>query len=207
MDNSDKTTRKTIYTIGHSNQSLDSFLKLLLDNGIQVLVDVRSIPRSKYANQFDSPALKEAITRAGLTYLYFGREIGGKPGNLAFYDSEGYVLYDLIAQSPDFKKTIDRLIDGIGKYKVAIMCSEEDPTECHRRLLIGKVLSTQDIDELHIRADGRVQSEQELSGTRIYDRNQLKLDLFVREKEEIWKSARPIQLDSPNGQQKDSSKP
>lgn len=189
-------TRKTIYTIGHSNQSLDSFLKLLRDNGIQVLVDVRSIPRSKYANQFDSPALKEAITKAGLNYLYFGQEIGGKPSNPAFYDAEGYVLYDRIAQSPDFKKSIERLIEGIGKYKVAIMCSEEDPTECHRRLLIGKVLSNQGIEELHIRADGRVQSEQELASTKIYDHNQLKLDLFVREKEEPWKSAKPIQLDS-----------
>ncbi len=207
MEAPEKTTAKTIYTIGHSNQSLDSFLKLLLDNGIQVLVDVRSIPRSKYASQFDSARLKEAITKAGLSYLYFGKEIGGKPSNPAFYDTEGYVLYDRIAQSPDFIKTIDRLIEGIAKYKVAIMCSEEDPTECHRRLLIGKVLSNLGIEGLHIRADGRIQSEQELSSKTTYSQNQLSLGLFVREKEEPWKSAKPIQLDSPNGPQKDSSKP
>jgi len=207
VDNSETNMHKTIYTIGHSNQSLDSFLKLLLDNGIQVLVDVRSIPRSKYASQFDSSVLKEAISKAGLTYLYFGHEIGGKPNNPDFYNSEGYVLYDLIAQSPEFNKTIDRLVDGTNKYKVAIMCSEEDPTECHRRLLIGKVLSNRGIEQLHIRTDGRVQSEQELSGTTTYSHNQLKLGLFVREKEEPWKSAKPIQLDSQNGQPKHSSKP
>jgi len=162
MDKPENQERKTIYTIGHSNQSLENFLKLLLANGIQVLVDVRSIPRSKYASQFDSPVLKPAIVKAGLKYLYFGQEIGGKPQNRAFYDTDGYVLYEIIAQSPAFLKTIDRLIEGVSKYRVAIMCSEEDPTECHRRLLIGRVLGNRGVEQLHLRADGRVQTETDL---------------------------------------------
>jgi len=207
MDKPENQERKTIYTIGHSNQSLENFLKLLLANGIQVLVDVRSIPRSKYASQFDSPVLKPAIVKAGLKYLYFGQEIGGKPQNRAFYDLDGYVLYELIAQSPAFINTLDRLIEGVSKYRVAIMCSEEDPTECHRRLLIGRVLGNRGVEQLHLRADGRVQTETDLLNSNAYKQNQLSFGLFVHEKEGVWKSAKPIQLDSQNGQQKDSSEP
>jgi uncharacterized protein (DUF488 family) len=207
VDMSEITSHKTIFTIGHSNQSLESFLKLLRDNNIEVLVDVRSIPRSNYATQFDHDSLKHTVIGAGIKYLYLGKEIGGKPANPNFYDIAGYVSYDLIAKSPDFIRGITRLHEGIKKYRVAIMCSEENPIECHRRLLIGKILANQGIEELHIRADGRVQSEQELSSITTDNRNQLKLNLFVREKEEPWKSAKPIQLDSQKGQQKGSSKP
>jgi uncharacterized protein (DUF488 family) len=202
-----KTTNQVIYTIGHSNQSVESFLKILLENKIQVLVDVRSVPRSKFANQFDSPVLKKSITEAGIRYLFFGREIGGRPDNPCFYDAEGYVLYNLIAQSPDFAKTIDRLIKGVIKYRIAIMCSEEDPTECHRRLLIGRVLSVHGIKELHIRADGKVQTEEELKSEQASDQDSCQLNLFVLEKEELWRSAKPIRLDSPSEPQRDSSKP
>jgi uncharacterized protein (DUF488 family) len=203
----DMTPNLVIYTIGHSNQNIESFLKLLRDNGIQFLVDIRSVPRSKYANQFDSAVLKKAVIKGGMKYLYFGREIGGKPNDPSFYDSEGYVLYNLIAQSPEFIKTIDRLVEGIGKYKIAIMCSEEDPTECHRRLLIGRVLIRYGIHELHIRADGQVQTEEELKSEQASGQNSMQLALFGMKKEELWRSAKPIRLDSPSEAQKDSSKP
>ena len=207
IENPEKAKQLVIYTIGHSNQPLEGFKKLLLDKGIQVLVDVRSVPRSKFANQFDSDVLKKALIEVGIKYLYFGREIGGRPNDPSFYDAAGYVKYDLIAQSQDFKKTIERLIEGASKYKVVIMCSEEDPTECHRRLLIGRVLSRRGINELHLRADGRVQTEEDLKSSHSAGQNSLQLNLFVQEKEEAWRSAKPIRLDSPSEQQKDSLKP
>jgi uncharacterized protein (DUF488 family) len=201
----EKSPGKSIYTIGHSNRSIESFLKLLSENGIQVLVDVRSIPRSKVASQFDSASLKLALAKNGINYLYFGREIGGRPSNPALYDAEGHALYNLIAQSSIFLTAIERLIKGLGKYRVVIMCSEEDPTECHRRLLIGRVLSEKGVQELHIRADGRVQAEGELSNNPDYNQNKAQLGLFVFEKEEKWRSVKPIRLDLQNEQQKDSS--
>jgi uncharacterized protein (DUF488 family) len=200
----EKSPSKTVYTIGHSNRSTESFLKLLSDIGIQVLVDVRSIPRSKVASQFDSALLKVALAKNGIKYLYFGREIGGRPSNPALYDAEGHALYNLIAQSPIFLTAIERLIKGLEKYRVVIMCSEEDPTECHRRLLIGRVLSEKGVQELHIRADGRVQTEGELSNNPDYNQNKAQLGLLVFEKEEKWRSVKPIRLDLQNEQQKDS---
>jgi uncharacterized protein (DUF488 family) len=196
-----------IYTIGHSNQNTGSFLNLLKDNGIQVLADIRSTPRSKYVIQFDSDSLKKSVTAAGIKYLYCGREIGGRPDDPTFYDSEGYVLYYLVAKSPRFLKTIERLIEGTKKYKVAIMCSEEDPTECHRRLLVGRVLTERGIEVLHIRSDGRVQSEKELADSLISEKKRLQPNLFVLKKEEPWKSVKPILLDSRKNPQKDSLEP
>jgi uncharacterized protein (DUF488 family) len=186
---------KTLYTIGHSNKSLEGFLKRLSDNGIQVLVDVRSIPRSKFASQFNSAPLKDALVDKEIEYLYFGRELGGRPGDPDLYDAEGHALYYLMAQSPVFLAAIERLIASMEKYRVAIMCSEEDPTECHRRLLIGRVLAHKGVREIHIRADGRVQDEAELLNT-LNSKEQL--SLFSSKKEEKWRSTKPVRLDLPN---------
>lgn len=173
MDNQ----QQTIFTIGHSNQSLKSFFKLLSDNSIQVLVDVRSHPFSKYASQFDQTSLKIVSKKQGIKYLYLGRELGGKPDKKEYYDSEGYVLYDRIAGSPDFIEAIERTVRGLDKYIVVLICSEEDPTRCHRRLLIGKVLANFGITQLHIRGNGLVQTEDDL--IKHEDGSKFQLSLFV----------------------------
>ncbi len=188
-----------IYTIGHSNQSLESFKQLLVDNGINVLVDVRSVPHSKFASQFNSLALENSIIEIGIKYIYLGRELGGRPNYPTFYDADGYVLYYLIAQSSQFQQSVTSLIERAKKYKIAIMCSEEDPTECHRHLLIERVLADRGIQVLHIRADGRVQSEGDIA----YG---FQLNLFASEKEKTWRSAKPIRLDSQSTQQNNSLK-
>ncbi|MFH0809193.1 MAG: DUF488 domain-containing protein, partial [Pseudomonadota bacterium] len=101
-----KTTERKLFTIGHSNQTTERFLNLLSDNGIQVLVDVRSHPYSKFASQFNGPSLKEVIAKRGVRYLYLGRELGGKPEGPSFYDKDGHALYFQIAESPDFLKAV-----------------------------------------------------------------------------------------------------
>jgi uncharacterized protein (DUF488 family) len=179
MYKADQSASKTVYTIGHSNQSLESFLKPLTANGIQVLVDVRSIPHSRFAAQFNSAPLKAALTQNGIQYQYLGRELGGRPVDPAMYDTEGHALYNLMAQSPAFLTTIERLIQGLDKYKVVIMCSEEDPRKCHRRLLIGRVLAQKGVRELHIRADGRVQTEAEFPENTGIRLNPQQSSLFV----------------------------
>ena len=179
--------QQIIFTIGHSNQSLESFFKLLSDNGIQVLVDVRSHPYSKYATQFAQPSLEAEATKKGIKYVYLGRELGGKPDKPEFYDIEGYVLYDRIAKSPGFINALKRVTSGLNNYKVVIMCSEEDPTKCHRRLLLGRVLIDYGIKVLHIRGDGLIQTEEDLK-SQYNNQSSLQLSLFVKEKEEYHNS-------------------
>ena len=197
--------RKLLFTIGHSNQDSQKFLKLLSDNLIQVLVDVRSRPHSKFASQFNPATLKKALTNKGIKYLYLGRELGGKPSDPSLYDKEGYALYHLMAQSPSFLKAVQRLLKGLESCRIALMCSEEDPSECHRHLLIGRVMGREGVQVLHIRADGRVQPDQQLAKSSVQVSSQLAM--FPELKEGSWRSAKSIRSASRNGVPKNSSKP
>src|SRR5215467_10995764 len=129
-----------IFTIGHSNHSTETFIKLLSEAAIQVLVDIRSYPVSKFASQFDAKQLKNDLVANGFKYVFMGAELGGRPKGEEFYDDDGHVIYSLVATTPLFLQGIYRLEKGIQNYRVAIMCSEENPLDCHRRLLIGRVL-------------------------------------------------------------------
>lgn len=200
--------RKLIFTIGHSNQDSQGFLKLLTDNSIQILVDVRSSPHSRFASQFDVKTLKKALTNKGIKYLYMGNELGGKPSDPSMYDKEGHALYHLMAQSPLFLKAIQRLLKGLESYRIAVMCSEEDPSECHRHLLIGRVVGQHGVKVLHIRADGRVQTDEQLEKTNVQESiASSQLAMFSEQKEVSWRSAKSIRSASRNGAQKSFSKP
>jgi uncharacterized protein (DUF488 family) len=153
---------KTVFTIGHSNHSMSAFLELLRQHDIDVLVDVRSSPFAKYSTQFDQDNLRSAISNVGPKYLFLGRELGGKPKDESYYDEEGHVLYWKISASELFKQGMKRLLNGISSYRIALMCAEENPTSCHRRLLITRVLTESGAHVTHIRGDGSLQTEEEL---------------------------------------------
>jgi len=192
-NNMQNAERKTIFTIGHSNLDLEAFIKLLKDNVIEVLVDVRSNPYSQFASQFNKDDIMKAIPASGIKYLYLGKELGGKPEGKEYYDSEGYVLYSRIADSPLFAEGIERLIKGINTYRVAIMCSEENPINCHRRLLVGKVLSDHGVNILHIRSDDRIQSEDDvIQENNISKNDEAQQNLFEHEEKQEWKSTQSV---------------
>ncbi|HEX3372223.1 MAG TPA: DUF488 domain-containing protein, partial [Candidatus Acidoferrales bacterium] len=148
-----------VLTIGHSNHTMEHFVGLLKAHGIQVVVDERSQPYSKYATQFDQDLLKIALQNVGVRYLYLGRELGGRPEGDEFYDEDGHVLYDRVAASGIFKEGLGRLEKGIREYTVAMLCAEENPSTCHRRLLVGRVLLEHGVRVEHIRGDGRLQTD------------------------------------------------
>ncbi|MBI4201960.1 MAG: DUF488 domain-containing protein [Chloroflexi bacterium] len=183
-----------VYTIGHSNQQLDTFVQLLRKHGIEALVDVRSSPVSTYAAQFNEKELKAALPPMGVKYLYMGKELGGRPSGAGFYDAKRRVLYDQVAQSPNFSHGIERLKLGLKSYRIAIMCSEEAPINCHRRLLIGHVLIGAGIEVVHIRGDGSLQTEATLSHfEQQVDQREPQLTLFESPGEyKAWRSAKPI---------------
>lgn len=154
-----------VFTIGHSNQTTEEFLELLRQHQIDVVVDVRSSPFSRFVPQFNKRELQAVVREAGFQYVYLGRELGGRPDSDSdLIDEEGHAIYGLIAETDEFLTGIRRLREGISRYRVAMMCSEEDPTDCHRRLLISRVLILDHgIDVRHIRGDGRIDSEDSLS--------------------------------------------
>ncbi len=182
-----------IFTIGHSNLNLERFIKLLKANEIEVLVDIRSNPHSRFAPQFNKDGFKKAIHAAGIKYLFLGKEVGGKPEDPEFYDPDGFVLYSRIAESPIFLEGIERLMNGIRNYRVVLMCSEENPAHCHRRLLVGRVLGEKGVQIHHIRGDGRLQSEDEVAREAdqiMKDDGQQKL--FDLEEAPEWKSTQSV---------------
>jgi len=156
-----------ILTIGHSNHSLEHFLSLLVRYSVKVVADVRSHPYSAYASIFDRERLAISLRTAGLEYVYFGNELGGRPRGNAYYDVDGRVLYGKVAESSAFLTGLARLENGLRQCVVAIMCAEEDPVGCHRRLLVSRVLATRGVTVEHIRGDGRLQTEDELQAAQL----------------------------------------
>jgi uncharacterized protein (DUF488 family) len=175
-----------VLTIGHSNHTTEHFLGLLKSHGVQVVVDTRSQPHSKYSKQFDQKELKQVLSRAGIRYLYLGRELGGRPEGKEFYDEGGHVLYDRVAETRQFQDGLSRLERGIYEYQVAMLCAEEKPAACHRRLLVGRVLRGHGIRVDHIRGDGKIQTEEEVAAETSPNPNQLAL--FEKDEAEPWKS-------------------
>lgn len=143
----------TVYTIGHSNGTLEDFVRLLLFNRIEIVVDVRSVPYSRYVKQFNKDNLRRKLEAIGIGYLYMGDLLGGMPMDKSLYIN-GKIDFNLLRHSQTFAEGIERLIDTIKKYTVAIMCAEEDPLRCHRRHLVAKELHDQGIEVIHIRVGG-----------------------------------------------------
>lgn len=173
LPQTDRTAQPHVFTVGHSNHSLEHFLGLLTMHAVQVVVDVRSQPYSRYARHFDHEALKHTLHDAGLRYVYLGRELGGRPEGDEYYDAAGHVLYDRVAASSLFQEGLSRLERGLREYKVVLVCAEENPAHCHRRLLVSRVLIDRGVLVGHIRGDGRIQSEEEIAAEAEQGRDQL----------------------------------
>jgi uncharacterized protein (DUF488 family) len=174
-----------VWTVGHSNHELGDFLSLLRGADIEVLADIRSGPSSRFSPHFNRILLENAVTRAGTKYAFMGDALGGRPDDPSCYDDDNYVLYDMIARTERFRHGIVSLQASIRKFRVAVMCSEEKPQDCHRRLLVGKVLCDEGVVLHHIRSDGRIDDEVSVA---LHADPQLSLLSESRR----WRSARPV---------------
>src|SRR6201996_2119137 len=151
-----------VWTIGHSTPPVDTLVELLRGHGIEALADVRSAPYSRHNPQFKKETLQSSVEQAGLRYVWLGAELGGRPPEPEFYDAKGHARYDLVAQTERFQAGLERLLTGAASYRVVIMCSEEDPSRCHRRLLVTRALAERGVEVRHLRGNGSVISEEEL---------------------------------------------
>ena len=131
----------TLYSIGHGQKPLDEFCEELISFGIQYVIDVRSSPFSKWAPQYNQKEINLYLRSNGIVYAYMGNTIGGRPINEFCYDEEGHFDYQKMAQEPSFKEGLLRLVNANERqFNVAVMCSESDPSQCHRSKLIGREL-------------------------------------------------------------------
>jgi uncharacterized protein (DUF488 family) len=179
-------------TLGHSSHAIEKWLALLRQHNVEVAVDTRSSPYSKYAPQYDKAVIERSLLDTGTRYLFLGAELGGRPANPAYYDASGRVLYSRLRDDAGFQAAIARLETGIERFRVALICGEEDPAHCHRRLLIGRVLAERGHEMLHIRGDGRVESDAVVaaaSGKPLVD---AQAGLFAELEEDKWRSTASV---------------
>ena len=167
-----------IYTIGHSNHSIEHFVSLVKQAGVSAIADVRSSPYSRYNGQFNKEPLKETLRREGVQYVFVGKELGARPQDKSCYH-EGIAEYALIEKSALFKKGIDRVIQGAETFCIALMCAEKEPLNCHRTVLISRNLASEGIEIRHILDDGKIEYHSETEKRLLKLTNQESADLFA----------------------------
>lgn len=157
-----------LYTIGHSNHGVDKFIRLLEDNSITALVDVRTAPYSRYNPQFNKENLEFVLAQREIQYAYAGKYLGGRPTDPACYKNKilpgenvdflHEVDYPEVMKRAWFIRGIERLVEMADEHTTAIMCSEENPAECHRHHLIAQFLMENhpEVEVRHIRGDGTI---------------------------------------------------
>ena len=154
----------TLYSIGHSNQSFEEFLEMLQSQQINVIVDVRSVPASKYTPQFNKEPLQICLKRAGINYLPFAEEFGARRTDCL--DENNNVNFEKAVQTETFLHGVERLNNGLSKgYHISLMCSEANPLECHRFALVSRYFYEQGVNMLHI-----VKDKQDKNAPIIYTR-------------------------------------
>ena len=110
-----------IYTIGHSNHEIKTFINLLKTKKIDMIVDVRSAPFSKMYPHFNRETLESVLKDNKIGYLFLGDLIGGRSRNRSDYEN-GQVVYSRLASKDDYQATIKRVLDGSAKFQIALMC-------------------------------------------------------------------------------------
>ena len=146
-----------LFTIGHSNIPAEGFTAMLLTAGVEAVADVRSVPASRFRPWFSAKNLAPLLGSAKIDYLFFGDELGGRPRDPSLY-CDGVADYEAMARRPRFQAGLDRLLANAGPRPLCLMCSERDPLDCHRCLLVARALAVRGVTIGHILHDGAIES-------------------------------------------------
>ena len=115
------------------------------------------MPYSRFSPQFNREELKQSLRACSIAYVFLGKELGARSDDPLCYD-HGKVQYDRLAHTELFQQGLTRLQDGLKKYRLAVMCAEKEPLECHRSILVSRYLVALGLDVQHIHADGKLES-------------------------------------------------
>jgi uncharacterized protein (DUF488 family) len=179
----------TILTIGHSRHPLERFIALLKGASATAIADIRSAPRSRFSPHFNRDALAAALGARNVAYIFLGKELGGRPQDPASY-TEGVADYEKMAASPDFRRGLSQLKEAAAQHSLAVMCSEADPLECHRCLLVGRALAGEGADVRHILASGEVMTHVEAEDRLLALQNLSEEGLFASREERLAEAYR-----------------
>lgn len=173
-----------VYTIGHSNHPYEKFLELLRAHGVTEVADVRSHPVSRFAPQFGGKRLRAALETTGIAYSFVGQELGARSDDPACV-VEGRVDYERLASTPRFARGLASVTASAERGRVALLCAERDPFDCHRAILVCRELLARGVDARHIREDGSVESRAALDARVLAQLGADGRDLFADADEQL----------------------
>ena len=176
-----------VYTVGHSTLPLADFIRILAHNEIAALADVRSSPYSRFNPQFNKEGLGDELSIRNILYVFLGNELGARSEDPSCY-KDGQVQFDRLAATTAFKSGIQRIKKGAARYRIALMCAERDPLECHRTILVARELEKNDIEIRHMLSSGNIESHEDAMDRLIGMHGLDNGDLF-RSREEIKNEA------------------
>jgi uncharacterized protein (DUF488 family) len=146
-----------IYTLGHSNHPAERLIELLRQHDIGAVADVRSMPFSRFNPQFNRERLAAALRGAAIHYVFLGEELGARTRDPSLLE-DGRVSYAKLARSEPFRRGLERVMSGMREHRIALMCAERDPLQCHRTLLISPELERAGVPVTHILPDGSLET-------------------------------------------------
>jgi uncharacterized protein (DUF488 family) len=142
-----------VFTIGHSTHTIEWFVGLLRQHGVTAVADVRSVPYSRFQPQFNRETLAEALKGHGIAYVFLGKELGARSEDKTCYEN-GQVQYRRLAKTEAFRTGLERVRAWSKNHRIALMCAEREPLDCHRTLLVARELVAAGIPVVHIHDDG-----------------------------------------------------
>jgi len=166
-----------ILTIGHSTLPYERFLSLLRQASITAIADVRTAPFSRHFPHFNRDVLRNELRQDDIAYVFLGEELGGRPKGKRFF-CDGVADYEQMAKTEAFTRGLDRVIGGAKKYRIAMMCSEHDPMDCHRCLLVGRALHERGASVLHILSGGQIVDHRQIEDKLMEMSGKNDIDLF-----------------------------
>jgi uncharacterized protein (DUF488 family) len=145
-----------LFSIGHSNIPAERFIALQQGAGVKTIADVRSTPFSRFCPWFSAKNLAPLLAKAGIGYAFYGAELGGRPSDPELY-RDGVADFEAMARQPAFHAGLDRLVAEAARGPLCMMCSEREPLECHRCLLLARALAARGLTVGHILHDGSIE--------------------------------------------------
>lgn len=155
---------RVLYTIGHSQHDLAYFIEMLQKYDINFVMDVRSTPYSQFAKDYNRENIKSVLRRADINYFFMGSYFGARPEDRTLYSQDGYLDFEKARNTFKFQCGVDNVIKGIqAGNNIALMCTEKDPIECHRAIMVARTFYEKNIEVQHILADSSLQSHEVLN--------------------------------------------
>ncbi len=173
-----------VLSIGHSTLDYDQFVARLNAAGVTAIADVRTSPFSRNFAHFNRDALKDALARDGIAYVFLGKELGGRPKGEEYY-TDGIADYEKMAKSDLFQKGLERVKQGARKYRIAMMCSERSPLDCHRCLLVGRALAGSGVKVSHLLSHGEPVAQSEIEEQLLAMAGKQENDMFAAPAERL----------------------